>query len=87
MTLTDPDFGSGIRVLHARCLELEEREERQTREIAELRLKCHTLQHWVNIMEPVVRLYVQAFKDDEMVTLPERLRLQEVEGLLTEMGE
>lgn len=34
----------------------------------------------------VATMYVDAFHDDEMMTLPERLRLQEIEGILDRHG-
>jgi hypothetical protein len=34
----------------------------------------------------VATLYVDAFSEDEMMTLPEKLRLQEVEGILERHG-
>lgn len=34
----------------------------------------------------VATLYVNAFSDDEMMTLPERMRLQEVEDILDRHG-
>jgi len=34
----------------------------------------------------VATLYVSAFSEDEMMTLPEKLRLQEVEAILERYG-
>jgi hypothetical protein len=34
----------------------------------------------------VATLYVNAFSDDEMMTIPEKLRLQEVEAILEKHG-
>jgi hypothetical protein len=34
----------------------------------------------------VATLYVDAFTEDEMMTLPEKLRLQEVEAILDQYG-
>lgn len=42
------------------------------------------LRAMVNVLLPVARLYVDAFDPDEMMTLPERLRLQEVEDIVND---
>jgi hypothetical protein len=34
----------------------------------------------------VATLYVNAFSDDELMTLPERMRLQEIESILAKRG-
>ena len=34
----------------------------------------------------VATLYVEAFKEDEMMTLPEKMRLQEIEAILERHG-
>lgn len=88
-SLQPPDFASGVRVLHARVLELEnERDQYQTKlaeawkEVAGLRRKALLL----DVLVPVAQLYVDAFTDDDKMNLLERLRLQDVENALKELS-
>lgn len=39
-----------------------------------------------DVLLAVATLYVNAFSDDEMMTLPEKMRLQEVEDVLERHG-
>jgi hypothetical protein len=41
----------------------------------------------LDVLLAVATLYVNAFGDDEMMTLPEKLRLQEVEDVVKRYGE
>jgi hypothetical protein len=40
----------------------------------------------INALLAVATLYVDSFKDDEAMTLPERMRLQEIEDILDRHG-
>ena len=74
-------------ILYARIAELEEKEERyEARLIAAAKL-CNKQQSWLTVLGPVAHLYVGAFKDDEKMSMAEKLRLQEVEMVLTAMAE
>lgn len=41
----------------------------------------------LDVLLTVATTYVKAFRDDELMTLPERMRLQEVESLVEHYGE
>jgi hypothetical protein len=41
----------------------------------------------LDVLLAVATMYVKAFSDNEMMTLPERMRLQEVEALVGHYGE
>lgn len=38
----------------------------------------------VNVLLPVAQMYVDAFADDEMMTAPEHLRLQQVQDIVAD---
>ncbi len=64
--------------LGAQCSDLQQ-------QLITSRLRHQRLQRFVDVLEPVARLYVDAFADDERMTLAERLRLQAVEDTLHDM--
>lgn len=80
-----PDPDSGARVLHHRVVEVESICDHLRELLAVARKELTTLRVLVDILEPVARLYVNAFADDESMTLAERLRLQAVEDALAQL--
>jgi hypothetical protein len=42
------------------------------------------LRAMLDVLLPVGRLYVDAFSDDEAMSLPERLRLQQVQDIVSD---
>jgi hypothetical protein len=42
------------------------------------------LRAMIDRLLPIAELYVSAFGDDEKMTLPERLRLQEIEDIVSD---
>lgn len=81
------DWDSSARVLHHRVIELEATCDHLRERLAAERKELTTLRVMVDIFEPVARLYVNAFADDESMTLAERLRLQSVEDALARLDD
>jgi hypothetical protein len=76
-------------VLYARIVELEEECDRWRSNMAKVQQEVGVLRrhrYLLDVLRPVAELYVDAFRQDEMMTLRERLRLQEVENALEELA-
>ena len=82
MEVIKPDLNSGVRVLHAQVVELEERIVPLEEQLHALKILTAKQRFLIDVLEPIARLYVAAFADDERTTPVERLRLQEAKNAL-----
>jgi hypothetical protein len=75
-----------LRDARVRLDDRQKRLDKAEEEVRQLRDRNQKLQAIVDTLLPVAQIYVDAFRADEKMTLPERLRLQQVEDILDTIG-